>query len=263
MTNKYLARGDAPFGAEVWQALDTAMTEAAKGQLAGRRLLHVEGPYGLGLKAVSLQDEEAEDGLTTGRMLPLSLIQKPFTMGMRDLAGYEREGIVLDTRPVAEAAIAVARQEDDLIFNGASGVPGLLTAEGTHQQQLSDWDEVGAAADDVIRAITALDDAGFHGPYTLALAPARYNLLFRRYSQGNQSEIEHVRTMVTDGIVKAPILEAGGLLLASGRQYASIVLGQDMSIAFVGPAGGEIEFVVSESLALYIRRAQAICVLEG
>jgi uncharacterized linocin/CFP29 family protein len=225
--------------------------------------LHVEGPFGLGLKAVSLQDEEAEDGLTTGRMLPLSLIQKPFTMGTRDLAGYEREGIVLDTRPVAEAAIAAARQEDDLIFNGASGAPGLLTVEGTQQQALSAWDEVGAAADDVIQAITALDDAGFHGPYTLALAPARYNLLLRRYPQGNQSEMEHVRTMVTDGIVKAPALEDGGLLLASGRHYASIVLGQDMSIAFIGPAGGEIEFVVSESLALYVRRPQALCVLEG
>jgi hypothetical protein len=40
-------------------------------------------------------------------------------------------------------------------------------------------------------------------------------------------------------------------------------LGQDMSIAFIGPAGGEIEFMITESLALYIRRPQAICVLMG
>ena len=159
-------------------------------------------------------------------------------------------------------AIAVARREDDLIFNGAPGIPGLLTVEGTHRQQLSAWEEVGAAANDVIKAISTLDEAGFHGPYALALAPARYNLLFRRYPQGNQSEMEHVRTMVTEGIVKAPALE-GGLLLAGGRHYASIVLGQDMSIAFIGPAGGEIEFAISESLTLYIRRSQAICVLEG
>ena len=262
MANKYLAREDAPFGANVWEALDAAMKETAKGHLAGRRLLHVEGPFGLGLKAVPLRDEESADGLITGRMLPLSLIQKPFTVAARDLAGYEREGIVLPTRPVVDAAIAAARQEDDLIFNGAPGIPGLRTVEGAHRQQLAPWDAVGAAADDIIRAITVLDDAGIHGPYALALSPARYNLLFRRYPQGNQSEMEHVRTMVTEGIVKAPALE-GGLLLAGGRRYASIVLGQDMSIAFIGPAGGEIEFVISESLALYVRRPQAICVLEG
>jgi uncharacterized linocin/CFP29 family protein len=261
MANKYLAREDAPFGADVWKALDAAMTEAARGQLAGRRLLHIEGPFGLGLKAVSLQDETTEDGLTMGRVLPLSLIQKPFTLGTRDLAGYERDGIVLNTRPVVEAAIAVAKQEDNLIFNGVSGIPGLLTVEGAQQQQLSAWEKVGMAADDIVKAITALDGAGFHGPYILALAPARYNLMFRRYPQGNQSEMEHVRTMVTEGIVKAPALE-GGLLLASGRRYASLVLGQDMSIAFIGPAGGEIEFTISESLALRIRWPQAICVLK-
>jgi uncharacterized linocin/CFP29 family protein len=263
MANKYLAREDAPFGAEVWETLDAAMQEAAKGQLAGRRLLHIEGPFGLGLKAVSLHDEETEDGLSIGRVLPLSLIQKPFTLGIRDLAGYERENIVLHARPVVDAAIAAARQEDDLIFNGAAGLPGLLTVEGAHRQQLSPWDEVGAAADDIIRAITTLDNARFHGPYVLALAPARYNLLFRRYPQGNQTEMEHVRTMVTEGIIKAPALPEGGLLLAGGRRYASIVLGQDMSIAFIGPAGGEIEFMITESLALYIRRPQAICVLMG
>lgn len=149
-----------------------------------------------------------------------------------------------------------------MIFSGTSGVLGLLTVEGTQQQQLSAWEDVGTAVDDVVKAITALDNAGFHGPYILALAPARYNLLFRRYPQGNQSEMEHMRTMVTEGVVKAPALE-GGLLLASGRHYASIVLGQDMSIGFIGPAGGEIEFAISESLALHIRWPQAICVLEG
>jgi uncharacterized linocin/CFP29 family protein len=263
MTNKYLAREDAPFGADIWEVLDAAMDEAAKGQLAGRRLLHVEGPYGLGLKAVPLQDEEAKDGPITSRMLPLSLIHQPFTLGARDLASYEREGTALETGPMTEATIEAAHQEDSLIFSGTSGVPGLLTVRGAHQQRLSAWAEVGAAANDVIQAITALDDAGFHGPYTLALAPARYNLLFRLYSRGNQSEIEHLRTMVTEGVVKAPVLESGGVLLASGRQYASIVLGQDMQIGFIGPAGREIEFAISESLALHIRQAGAICVLKG
>jgi len=73
----------------------------------------------------------------------------------------------------------------------------------------------------------------------------------------------HLQTMVTEGIFKAPILKDGGVLLASGKPFASIVLGQDMMIGFIGPSGGELEFSISESLALRIRQPKSICVLEG
>jgi uncharacterized linocin/CFP29 family protein len=126
---------------------------------------------------------------------------------------------------------------------------------------LSSWENVGAAAQDIITAMTKLDDAGFHGNYSLALAPERYNLLYRLYPQGKQSELEHIKTMVTEGVFKSPILKNGGLLLAAKAQCASIVLGQDMSIGYIGPAGAKQEFTISESLTVRIRQPQAICVL--
>ena len=262
MASKYLAREEAPLGPETWKVLDAAMVEAAKSVLTGRRLLHIEGPYGLGLKAVPLQDAEVEAGLITSPVIPLSLIQTTFALGKRDLAAHERDGVSLDTTAVAQAAIECARLEDTLVFKGTQDVPGLLTVEGVNALQLSPWDEVGKAAEDIIKAVTALDGAGFHGPYCLALAPARYNLLFRRYPRGPVTELEHLRTIVTEGIFKAPILEGGGVLLASGRQYASIVLGQDMAIGFIGPVGERLEFSIAESLALLIRQPGAICVLK-
>jgi len=237
------------------------MMEAAKGQLVGRRLLNIEGPFGLGLKAVPLQDAETKSGLITSQVLTVPLIQTTFTLGTRDLANYERDGVALNTSAVAEAALTCARLEDELIFNGASGVSGLLTAKATNKLKLSAWNEIGTAANDIIQAVTTLDNAGFHGPYSLALAPSRYNLLFRRYERGNFSEMEHVKTIVTEGVFKAPVLKSGGVLLASGRQYAAIVLGQDMTIGFIGPAGDKLEFSISESLVPLIRQPGAICVL--
>jgi uncharacterized linocin/CFP29 family protein len=121
---------------------------------------------------------------------------------------------------------------------------------------------VGAAADDILKAVTKLDGAGFHGPYTLALAADLYHLLFRRYSQGGFTEMGHLGTVVTEGIVKAPALSAGGVLLASGKQYATILLGQDLMAGFVGPANGAYEFIISESLALRLLVPQAVCVLK-
>lgn len=265
MANKYLAREDAPFGSDIWEALDEAMAEAAKAQLVGRRLLELEGPYGLGLKSVPLKDETTESGLIAATTLPLVMIYEEFDLGARDLADYERDPLTLDRTPVVEAAMAAAKREEDLIFYGSEdlGIDGLLTVDGANSVALSDWSEVGAAVDDLIEGVTALDEAGFHGPYTLALAPARYNRLFRRYERGNQTEMEHVKTLVTDGVYKAPGLEDGGVLLATGRQYASIVMGQDMTVGFIGPEGDRIAFTVSETLVPRIRRPNAICVLEA
>jgi len=262
MANKYLAREDTPFGSEIWEVLDAAMKEAAESRLVGRRLLDVEGPFGLGLKSVPLGDAETESGLIASQVLPVVFIQKTFSLGTRDLANYEREGIALDTCPVSETARECARLEDDLIFHGIANVPGLLTAGDSNSMNLLSWEEVGAAAKGIIEAISRLDDAGFHGPYSLALAPERYNLLFRLYPQGKQSELEHIKMMVTAGIFKTPILKSGGVLLASTAQCASVVLGQDMSIGYVGPAGEKQEFTISESLTVRIRQPQAICILK-
>jgi uncharacterized linocin/CFP29 family protein len=68
--------------------------------------------------------------------------------------------------------------------------------------------------------VTGLDDAGFHGPYCLALAPALFNLLYRRYPQGDGTELDQVKTIVTDGVFKAPALKNGG---CSSRQEASML----------------------------------------
>jgi uncharacterized linocin/CFP29 family protein len=196
-------------------------------------------------------------------LIPLALISRTFTLAKRDLAAFEKDGIMINTGPVAAAAIECAGVEDELVFRGIKGAPGLLTAKGASQVKLSPWEQPGDAAEDIIKAVTALDSAGFHGPYCLALAPGRYNMLLRRYPTGNFSELEHVKTMATAGVVKTPALESGGILMASGRQFASIVLGQDMAIGFIGPVAERLEFSISESLTPYIREPRALCLLKG
>ena len=257
-----LGRGGAPLSADVWEALDKAMIGAATSQLAGRRLLEVRGPFGLGLKDVSLPDEEIGDGLTASGTIPLIFIQRSFTLAARDLAAYEREAPSLDLGPLAEAAIEVARQEDEVVFAGTPRGPGLTTTEGVAAVPMPAWEAAGSAIDTVIAAATALDETGYHGPYALALAPARYNLLLRRLETGVVSELDTIREIVTEGIFKAPILTDAGVLVATGAQFAHIVVGQDMSLGFVGPTNdGRFEFTVSESLAVRLLERGAVCVV--
>jgi uncharacterized linocin/CFP29 family protein len=55
MENAFSGRDDAPISQETWNLLDSTMSGVAKSILAGRRLLSIEGPYGLGLKGSRLQ----------------------------------------------------------------------------------------------------------------------------------------------------------------------------------------------------------------
>jgi uncharacterized linocin/CFP29 family protein len=262
MENRYLGRSEAPIGAETWKLLDSTMIESAKSQLAGRRIITIEGPFGFGLKVIPVNDSDLEEGISSSTFVPVNLIKSGFSLTKRDLASFEKDKIILDTNPVASAAIDCAAKEDQIIFHGMQGSPGLLTAEGSSSQTLTKWDKIGTAADQIIESVTKLDDAGFHGPYSMALAPSLYNLLLRRYPQGDGTELDHIRTIVSDGIVKAPVLKKGGVILASGRQYVTLVMGQDMTISYIGPVGDSLDFQVIESLALLIRTPGAICVLK-
>ena len=261
MADRYMARDDAPIEPETWKAMDAATVETARSILVGRRMLPVEGPYGFGLKSVPLEDLQLEEDVYASSSIPVAAIQTGFTLGKRDLADYERDGLPLNLNPLVDAAIRAAEHEDSIILKGGPGLYGLLNYEGINVQALSSWEELGAAPADIIKAVIDLDNAGYHGPYALALSPRRYDTLYRRHPIGAFSELEQIQTIATEGVFKAPVLEKGGLIVNTGRIYASIVLGQDMTIAFIGPTKENLEFAIVESLALIIRRAGAICAL--
>lgn len=269
MSEKYLHRDDAPFKQSVWEKIDQAVVEAASSQMSGRRLLNVRGPYGLGLKAISGGDAEVSEKttggsvMTAGRPLQLLMIRSEFSLPIRDIAAFEDSGLPMDLAAAAGAALDCARQEDRLIFNGSESTwtKGLLNSEGSLSHNLKDWTEVHRAADDIIEAVTRLDQAGFHGPYSLGLSADLYNLLFRRYQEGNMTSLEHIRQIVTEGIYKVPAIDHGGVLLCAREAFAHIVLGQDLMAGFVGPSGHEFDFVVFESLALRLIRPESVCVL--
>jgi uncharacterized linocin/CFP29 family protein len=270
MSDKLLHRSDAPFGDETWHQIDLAVRDAAVGELSVRKLLETKGPYGVGLTSIPRSDQlvegESSDEIevSADTAIPLPLISTSFTMAARDIDSFERYGLPLDFTPATSAAVACARKEERLLYHGAPklGIPGLLNAKGVREMSLKKWEAVGEAIDDIIRAIDVLDDAGYHGPYALALAPARYNALFRRYSQGPMIEMEHVRDLVTEGVVKAPAIDKGGVLLNAGERIASVIMGQDLLTAFEGPEGRAYRFVVSESLALRLSSPAAVCRLK-
>ncbi|KAB7624388.1 family 1 encapsulin nanocompartment shell protein [Alkalilimnicola sp. S0819] len=262
----YLNRHSAPFPAEIWREIDAAVAAAASDLLTGRRFLDVEGPYGVGLTSVEIgaddfcrQPSADEAGAVVSRAVAVPMLRKSFGLSVRRLQGHLEMGLPMNFSPAEDAAEAVARREEEFIYYGNPdfGLEGLLTAAGRHEAKAGDWSKVEQAINDVLAAVTRLDESGFHGPYALALSPKLYNNLFRRYEGSDMLQLEHLKRLCELGVYKAPI--TGGVLV-DGRA-GRLMIGQDMATGYGSNDGIHHQLFVAESLVLMLDEPSAICAL--
>jgi uncharacterized linocin/CFP29 family protein len=264
----YLNREAASFDAEVWEEIDREAVRAARDALTGRRFLEVDGPYGAGLTSLELGEDgycrEAapdEAGAVISRAISVPMLRRQCSISIRRLEAAKLMGQPLNLTPVATAAEAVARREEEFIYYGNAdfGLDGLLTAKGHNEHTAGDWNNTQQALEDVLTAVNALDGAGFHGPYALALAPTLYNGLFRRYEGTDMLQLEHLRRLCDLGVYKAPI--EGGVLV--DPRVGKLVIGQDLMAGYSGQDGIHHQLYLSESLVLLLEEPQATCVIKS
>jgi uncharacterized linocin/CFP29 family protein len=246
--------------------MEEAAVSAARDILTGRRIIDVDGPYGLGLTSLEVGNDDlcrqpgpGEASAVLSHALSLPMIYHRLSLSRRRIEAFREMGQPLNLKVVEDAAQAVATREEEFIYQGQPDfhLHGLLNADGRNTLQGGDWSSVDQVLDNVIAAVNTLDSKGYRGPYGLALAPALYNNLFRRYPGSDLLQIEHLKRLCTRGIVKANI--DGGVLVA--KDVGSIVLGQDLQIAYLSPDAAHENFAVTESLVLKIEAPDAICTI--
>lgn len=262
-----LNRQAAPFGPDLWEMIDEAAADAARAMLTARRFLEVQGPFGPGLTSIEIgndtfcrQPADGEAAAIVGRAVSVPMLRKTFDLSIRRVAAHLDMGQPLDLGPVEDAAEAVALREEEYVYFGNKdfGVPGLLSADGHCTHGSGDWGDIDSVLDDVLSAVTRLDDGGFRGPYALVLAPKLYNGLFRRYPGTDLLQIEHLKRVCAKGIFKAPI--DGGAVI--DPRAGDLLIGQDLRAGYVGSDGVHYKMFVSESLVMQMQDPEAVCVLK-
>ncbi|HSE88771.1 MAG TPA: family 1 encapsulin nanocompartment shell protein [Candidatus Binatia bacterium] len=251
---------------DLMSKMEEAAVSAARDILTGRRIIDVDGPYGLGLTSLEVGNDDLcrqpgprEASAVLSHALSLPMIYHRFSLSRRRIAAFREMGQPLNLKVVEDAAQAVAMREEEFVYQGQPDfhLYGLLNVAGRNTLQGGDWSSVDQVLENVIAAVNSLDSKGYRGPYGLALAPALYNNLFRRYPGSDLLQIEHLKRLCTRGIVKANI--NGGVLVA--KDVGSIVLGQDLQIAYLSPDAAHENFAVTESLVLKIEAPDAICTI--
>jgi uncharacterized linocin/CFP29 family protein len=281
----YLQRDQAPLTNGQWAALDAAAVAAARAMLVGRRFLSLVGPFGPGIETLPsdtlsgttdgqidllgndlVGNAEAEPiGVERRRYLPLPVIYKDFWLYWRDLESSRQFGTPLETSKAIGAATACATAEDRLVFDGEPSLElsGLRSVADRQTLPMRDWGAEGQAFSDVVDGVRALTDAGFTGPYALAVSPHLYAQLNRVFNGTGVLELEQVEKLARRGVYPSSVLpEPAALLVDSSASNVDLAVAVDLSLAFVESTNLNYHMRVLESLVLRIYRPRAICTFE-
>jgi uncharacterized linocin/CFP29 family protein len=257
-----LKRELAPILPEAWQAIDAEAARVLKLNLAGRKVVDLNGPFGWKFAAVNtgrldVLDDRGDPDLNLGvrRVQPLVELRVPIKLSIMELDQVARGGNNPDLAPVVKAAEKVARTEDAAIFDGLSsaGINGILGATPLAPERIPP--DVRSLPRSVLAAKETLRQAGVSGPYALVLGAEIYDQVYS-VSEDGHALPKRISLIVDEPIVRAPSLQGGAVISVRGGDY-QLTLGQDLSVGYAYHDKHKVELYLTESFTFRVLEPSA------
>lgn len=259
-----LHRWLAPVTDAAWAEIAEEARRTFRRNSAARRVVDVTGPLGLEAAAANTghlrEIDPPRPGISTRlrEVAPLVELRVPFTVSRSAVDDVLRGAKDSDWQPVKDAATALARAEDAAVFQGygAAGIRGIIPASSNETVILPpDARELPEA---VAHGLTELRLAGVEGPYALVLDADLHTMASETRDHGYpiRAQLEQL----VGQVVWAPALTGASLLSTRGGDY-EMVLGQDVSIGYLGHTGTTVELYLQESLTFLTYTDEASVVL--
>jgi uncharacterized linocin/CFP29 family protein len=256
-----LHRELAPISDVAWAQIEEEAKRTLKRYLAGRRVVDVEGPAGVGLSAVGTGhlktiDAQGEGVLARQREVkPLVEIRVPFELDRRDIDEVERGANDADWQPAKDAAQKIAYAEDRAIFEGyaAAQIEGIR--QGTSNPIMTLPADVRQYPDAIAQALRQLRLVGVNGPYSVVLGADAYTALAETVDNG-YPVLEHVKKLVKDEIIWAPAINGAFVLTTRGGDF-ELHIGQDVSIGYLSHTDTAVRLYLQETLTFLMLTSEA------
>lgn len=276
----FLKRNESPLTQDQWQKIDETVIQTARKVLVGRKFIEITGPFDPSIQYTTIDTIDSGETGACGlfgetecgvvkikerKYAPLPIVYKDFKYHWRDIETSNKLGLPLDLSVPATAAYQVAVAEDKLIFHGdlESGFYGLLNVPGRNIVNLSDWNVVGDAFQNILAGVVKLNEQGFYSNLALVLNPKDYAMLHRLYGNSGTLEIDQIRKLFDVGVFTTPVVpQQSAVIVATGIENMDIFLAQDMITAYYNYDNMDHYFRVFEILALRIKRPESICTIE-
>jgi uncharacterized linocin/CFP29 family protein len=260
-----LHRELAPISDAAWAQIEEETTRTLKRYLAGRRVVDVPAPSGIGLPAVATGHllsiaPPAEDILARQREVKaLVELRVPFELTRAAIDDVERGSEDSDWQPAKDAARKIAFAEDRAIFNGypAANIQGIR--EGTSNPVMTLPTDVRDYPDAVAHALSQLRLVGVNGPYSVLLGAKAYTELAETRDHG-YPVLEHVKRIVEGNLIWAPAIEGAFVLTTRGGDF-ELNLGQDISIGYLTHTDTVVRLYLQESFTFRLLTGEASVVL--
>jgi len=260
-----LHRNLAPISDAAWADIEEETTRTLKRYLAGRRVVDVHGPGGVGLSAVGTGHLETiaapSDGVLARQREVMALVEfrVPFELDRQQIDDVERGSNDSDWQPAKDAAQKIACAEDRAIFEGyaAAGIGGIR--QGTSNPTMILPAEVRQYPDAIARALNQLRLVGVNGPYAALLGADAYTALAQASDNG-YPVLEHVKKLVKDVIIWAPAVAGAFVLTTRGGDFG-LHIGQDVSIGYLSHTDSVVRLYLQETLTFLLLTAEAAVAL--
>jgi uncharacterized linocin/CFP29 family protein len=260
-----LHRELAPISDAAWAEIEEETTRTLKRYLAGRRVVDVPTPGGVGLPAVGTGhllpiDPPAEDIIARQREVKaLVELRVPFELTRAAIDDVERGSDDSDWQPAKDAARKTAFAEDRAIFNGypAANIQGIR--EGTSNPIMTLPTDVRDYPDAVAQALSQLRLVGVNGPYSVLLGAKAYTELAETRDHG-YPVLEHVKRIVDGNIIWAPAIEGAFVLTTRGGDF-ELSIGQDVSIGYLSHTDTIVRLYLQETFTFRLLTSEASVVL--
>jgi uncharacterized linocin/CFP29 family protein len=251
VTDNNLHRSLAPISDMAWEQIEEEASRTVKRNLAARRVIDVDGPFGYSFASVTTghvaEIAAPSDGVRARSrgILPLVEVRVPFTLDRPAIDDVARGSQDSDWQPVKDAATTIALTEDRAVFEGyaAAGIAGIGATSSNPSIALPE--DPRGYPDAVAQALTHLRLAGVEGPYALVLDAAAYTAVSETRDHGYPI-LEQLNRLVPDGIVWGPALRGGYLLSTRGGDY-TLTIGQDVSIGYLRHTDTTVDLYLQET----------------
>lgn len=262
-----LKRELAPILPEAWKAIDDEARRVLKLNLAGRKLVDFEGPYGWGHAAVNtgrlaLFKDSPVEGVSVGlrTVQPLLELRTPIHLDIMELDSVARGADDVDLSGVVRAAEKMARAEDAAIFNGYpdARIAGIIPSSPHAPLRVASpeaWPRAIAQAKETLRM------ASVSGPLALALGPRSYDELAAA-SEDGYPILKRIERLIEGPFVWAPAIEGAVLLSTRGGDF-ELTVGQDLSIGYAWHEKHRVELYLAGSFTFRVLEPAAVVLLRG
>jgi uncharacterized linocin/CFP29 family protein len=260
-----LHRELAPISDAAWADVEEETTRTLKRYLAGRHVVDVRAPGGVGLSAVGTGHLNAiaspGQGILARQREVKALIELrvPFELDRQQIDDVERGATDSDWQPAKDAAQTIAYAEDRTIFEGypAAGIGGIR--QGTSNPIMTLPADVRHYPDAIAQALNQLRLVGVNGPYSVLLGADAYTALAETSDNG-YPVLEHVKKLVKDEIIWAPAIAGAFVLTTRGGDF-DLQIGQDVSIGYLSHTDKVVRLYLQETLTFLLLTTEAAVAL--